>query len=73
MKKGDLVRFVYPGRCDLKIGLLIEYHTWEKIVTVLHKDVLLRIQANDVEKAGKKDIEREKRNDRITQMEERNL
>jgi hypothetical protein len=56
MQSGDLVRFVYPGQCDLRLGLLIEYHTWEKIATVLYEDKFLRIHANDVEKAGKKDF-----------------
>ena len=66
MKDGDIVRF----RDDLnhrtqelsswKYGLLIEYKNWEKIATVLHEGEILRLRAEYVTKAGKKDIVRQK-------------
>ena len=73
MRKGDLVRFKilpviiarggtfgFDETEQWAIGLLVEYHTWEKIATILHKGLLYRVRASEVEKAGKKDIEREK-------------
>jgi hypothetical protein len=66
VKAGDMVRFRLeqwprrkPSDCGMwvwKIGLLVEYHTWEKIATVLHEGKLYRIRASEVEKAGKKDF-----------------
>lgn len=58
MRPGDLVRFWKGfqhrgGKAYL--GLLIEYHTWEKIATVLYNGETYRIRAENVEKAGKKD------------------
>ena len=58
MKSGDLVRFRSHLWRPWCIGLLIEYHTWEKIATVMYKSELIRIQARNVEKAGRKDCER---------------
>ncbi len=64
MKTGDLVRFrkeefpVKPGDCGMwqwKLGLLIQYHTWEKIGTILCEGKLIRVRAEDIQKAGKKD------------------
>ena len=67
MQSGDLVRFrreVWPrkkptdcGVWDWSIGLLIEYHTWEKVATILHDGKIYRIHASEVEKAGKRDFE----------------
>ena len=40
MRAGDLVRFKYT-RGDhegWKIGLLKEYHNWEKVATIIYKD-----------------------------------
>jgi len=64
MKAGDMVRFRAPhwlGGAGLKeanrpwlTGLLIEYHKWEKIATVLYDDALLRLAARDVEKYGRR-------------------
>jgi len=62
MKTGDLVRFWFVGFADGKdeapkqvIGVLIEYHTWEKVGTVLYDGKIFRIRAENLEKAGKKD------------------
>ena len=63
MKAGDLVRYwmneevyEYGAMGNYHTGLLIEYHTWEKIATVLASDGQVhRLRANLVEKAGKKD------------------
>jgi hypothetical protein len=63
MRAGDMVRFRYSGLLvhdfpkDVPwlLGLLIEYHTWEKVATVMYNGKLIRIRAGDVEKAGKKD------------------
>tara|TARA_B100000700_G_scaffold307850_1_gene384818 strand:- start:2729 stop:2914 length:186 start_codon:yes stop_codon:yes gene_type:complete len=61
MKTGDIVRF-WRGqhvhdRSGPHIGLLIEYHTWEKIARVLYEGKVISLRAEDVEKAGKKDFE----------------
>ena len=71
MKPGDLVRFKqivtgnhdqHPLRHPLdgqwRIGLLIEYHTWEKVGTVLYRGRTYRIRAENMQKAGKKDASR---------------
>jgi|MDTB01.1.fsa_nt_gb hypothetical protein len=68
MKTGDLVRFreeIYkrkkPTDCGIwesKIGLLLEYNTWEKVASVLCDGKVLRVRAEEIEKAGKKDIDR---------------
>lgn len=64
MKQGDLVRFrealypVKPGDCgvwDWKMGLLIQYHTWEKIGTILSEGKIIRVRAENIQKAGRKD------------------
>jgi len=67
MKQGDMVRFRAPhwlGGAGLPeqdrpwlVGLLIEYHKWEKIATVLHNDELLRLAARDVQKFGRRYLE----------------
>ena len=65
MRSGDLIRFreilehgsglhrptVYS---TWKVGLLKEYHTWEKIATILYEGGLLRVTARDVQKFGKR-------------------
>ena len=66
MKTGDLVRFRPPyyiasvdgvltpeREVDWLIGLLLEYHKWEKIATILYSDEHLRVPARDVQKLGK--------------------
>tara|TARA_Y100000389_G_C17234892_1_gene400074 strand:- start:390 stop:575 length:186 start_codon:yes stop_codon:yes gene_type:complete len=54
MKSGDMVRFVHPTEAEWKLGLLIEYHKWEKIATVLYEGGLMRIAARHVQKFGKR-------------------
>lgn len=67
MKAGDMVRFrdVINHRTqeltDWKIGLLIEYRSWEKIATILYRGEVRRLRAEYVTKAGKKDIESDKK------------
>ena len=55
MKAGDMVRFRRPSTRPWKLGLLIKYETWEKVATVLHDGNLLRVRAQYIQKAGKKD------------------
>ena len=64
MKTGDLVRFksILHGKfgglskeIKWRVGLLVEYHSWEKIGTILWKGKILRIRAENIQKAGKKD------------------
>lgn len=59
MKSGDLVRFkkAYPPGMKYYIGLLVDYSKWEKIATVLHQGEILRLRAENVTKAGRKDFE----------------
>ncbi len=47
MKAGDLVRFKYSsGDAEgWKIGLLTEYHTWEKIATINYEGKEVRVMA----------------------------
>jgi hypothetical protein len=64
MKAGDLIRFRAPhwlGGAGLKesnrpwlTGLLIEYHKWEKMATVLYDDKVFRIAGRDVQKYGRR-------------------
>jgi hypothetical protein len=66
MKAGDMVRFEAPhwlGGAGFQeaerprlIGLLVEYHTWEKMATIIYEGKIVRVQARVVEKAGKKDF-----------------
>ncbi len=47
-----------PTDCGIwswKLGLLVEYKTWEKIATILYEGKTIRVRAEDVQKAGKKD------------------
>jgi len=61
MKTGDMVRFriVLNHRDEVlstwKVGILLEYQSWEKIASVLYKGEVLRLYARHVTKAGKKD------------------
>ena len=47
MRAGDLVRFKYTGAYaeEWKIGLLKEYHIWEKVATILFEGKEIRIAA----------------------------
>lgn len=64
MKEGDLVRAKQNTHSAairsyteiIKLGILIEYNTWEKVATVLLDSGIHRIRAEHVEKAGKKDV-----------------
>jgi len=51
MRAGDLVRFKYTGSTDeeWKVGLLIGYHTWEKIASILFEGKLERVRASLVQ------------------------
>ena len=68
MRAGDLVRFrevlehgsglhrptVYT---EWKVGLLKEYHTWEKIATIIYegKDIRVRAENTQLHKRAKRD------------------
>lgn len=66
MKAGDLVRFRYElterrkrddcGVWEWKLGFLVEYKKWEKIATILCDRKIYRVRAEDVQKAGRKDM-----------------
>jgi len=45
MRAGDLVRFKYTGADaeEWKIGLLKEYHAWEKVAIILFEGKELRV------------------------------
>ena len=62
MKTGDLVRFrkewhQRPERSNcLPVwfhGILIEYHTWEKIATILYEGREIRVAARNVQLASR--------------------
>ena len=61
MQTGDLVRFKRlgtkprPESDEWRIGLLIEYRSWEKVGTVLYEGQAYRVRAENIQKAGKKD------------------
>ena len=48
MKAGDLVRFKYTwsDHEGWKVGLLKEYHTWEKIATIIYEGKEVRVVAS---------------------------
>tara|TARA_B100001094_G_C18101323_1_gene755926 strand:- start:807 stop:986 length:180 start_codon:yes stop_codon:yes gene_type:complete len=47
MRGGDLVRFKYTwsDHEGWKVGLLKEYHTWEKIATIIYEGKEVRVMA----------------------------
>ena len=50
MRTGDLVRFREKHQpWDWKIGLLVEYYTWEKIASILCEGEILRVAAANVQ------------------------
>ena len=59
MNAGDIVRFRKSGllhhdfpneaKVPWNVGLLVEYHTWEKIATILHDGEVVRVAARDVQ------------------------
>ena len=59
MKSGDLVRFQkYSHHDEWRIGLLIEYHTWEKIARILYDGKIVSVRAENTQLAyrGKENI-----------------
>jgi hypothetical protein len=59
MKAGDMVRFraPHPEFVDSEIwlvGLLVEYHKWEKIATIMYNDAIVRVAARDTQKYGRR-------------------
>ena len=67
MKSGDIVRFRAPHwlggagvpeeEAPWLIGLLVEYHKWEKIATILYDNELIRIAARNTQKYGRRYLE----------------
>ena len=60
MKPGDLVRFRSAHPRATRLGLLVEYHTWEKLARIMpipYEGKIEKVRASDVQKAGKKDIQ----------------
>ncbi len=59
MKAGDLVRFKYTwsDHEGWKVGLLKEYHTWEKIATIIYEGKEVRVMASltQIHKRAKRD------------------
>ena len=56
MRAGDLIRFrecTFHGTpkvySEWKIGLLLEYHTWEKVATVSYNGHIVRVRASDTQ------------------------
>ena len=47
MRAGDLVRFKYTwsDHEGWKVGLLKQYHTWEKIATIIYEGKEVRVMA----------------------------
>jgi len=69
VKSGDLVRFKgwhissakENSKQEWRIGLLLEYHPWEKVGTVLWNGNTYRVRAENIQKAGKKDVKSKNR------------
>jgi hypothetical protein len=60
MKPGDLVRFRGAHPQGTRLGLLVEYHTWEKLARIMpipYEGKIENVYASQVQKAGKKDIQ----------------
>ena len=59
MKAGDLVRFKYTwsDHEGWKVGLLKQYHTWEKIATIIYegKDIRVAAGLTQLHKRAKRD------------------
>tara|TARA_Y100000310_G_scaffold267758_1_gene279921 strand:- start:3311 stop:3493 length:183 start_codon:yes stop_codon:yes gene_type:complete len=53
MKSGDLVRFKFPEMQpdEWASGLLVEYHTWEKLARILYLGKIISIHASHVQLA----------------------
>ena len=58
MKAGDIVRFI-EGQIhtkqrhlpEWKLGLLVEYHTWEKIARILYDGKIVSVRAENTQLA----------------------
>ena len=46
MRAGDLVRFKTDLAEEWKVGLLKEYHTWEKIATIIYSGKEYSVRAS---------------------------
>jgi len=48
VRAGDLVRFKHTGDIaeEWKVGLLKEYHTWEKVATIIYEGKEIRVSAS---------------------------
>ena len=59
MKDGDIVRWRTPWTTtpgfNTTLCLLVEYHKWEKMATILCDGELIRVRGDTLQKAGKKD------------------
>ena len=59
MKAGDLVRFKYTSadKEGWKVGLLKQYHAWEKIATIIYEGKEVRVMAGltQIHKRAKRD------------------
>ena len=55
MKAGDIVRFHTEHRMtekiNWKIGLLVEYHTWEKVARILYDGKIIAVHASKAQLA----------------------
>ena len=56
MRFRDVLNHRTQELSDWRYGVLIEYKSWEKIATVLCEGEVLRLRAEYVTKAGRKDI-----------------
>lgn len=61
METGDWVRFcteeIHPRQRNLpkwKHGLLVEYHSWEKIARILYEGKIVSVRAGQVQLAQRK-------------------
>ena len=62
MRAGDIVRFythntrmttIEGCEPDWKLGLLVEYHTWEKIARILYEGKIISVRAEKTQLASR--------------------
>ena len=60
MTSGDLVRFcteeIHPRQRNIpewKLGILVEYHTWEKIARILYEGKIISVRASQTQLASR--------------------